>query len=525
MNRTDSGLGPVRKDYWLLTFICAVLSCAALVFYFHQHAILLYGDAVAHTNIARHVFDSRTPGILEFGTVWLPLPHLIDMPFVANHWMWRSGVGASIPSMIAYVLGALGIFRLVRGFASRPAAWIAALIYALNPNLLYMQATAMTESLYLAFFIWAIVHFSEFVRSAQNDAQRAARSLRLSGIMVSAAMLVRYDGWFLAACVVVALLVGLWRLKLRDRVIRRSAAGFVLLTGLTAALWLAYNHGAYGRALEFATGPYSARAIAGQMKTSSFPAYPGENSLRTAALYFRKVSRLNVAEGWLDAWLPGVALAALLAVFYFSRRHLPLALLWTPAIFYIAVIAYGSVPIYFPQWWPYSYYNVRYGLQLVPAIAVFVALGYEFLRKFVPARLVAAVVVLVAVGSYISIWQKEPICLREASANGAARMAFDARLAAELQQLPASATIMMYCGAHSGAFQDAGIPFRRVLREGNHPAWELGLSSPAKAADYVVAIDGDEVSYAVRLFPQGLKLVAIVDTPGSTRARVYQSVP
>src|SRR5579864_932957 len=293
MNRTDSGLGPVRKDYWLLTFICAVLSCAALVFYFHHHAILLYGDAVAHTNIARHVFDSRTPGILEFGTVWLPLPHLVDIPFVGNDWMWRSGVGASIPSMIAYVVGVLGIFRLVRGFASRPAAWLAALIYALNPNLLYMQATAMTETLYLAFFIWAIVHFSEFVRTGQGNAQRAARSLRLSGIMVTASMLVRYDGWFLAACVVAALLVVIWRLRLRDRVILRSAVGLILLMALTAGLWLAYNHGAYGRALEFATGPYSAHAILQQTRTSSFPTYPGENSSRTAALYFLKVSRMS----------------------------------------------------------------------------------------------------------------------------------------------------------------------------------------------------------------------------------------
>ncbi|HEY6252309.1 MAG TPA: glycosyltransferase family 39 protein [Candidatus Angelobacter sp.] len=523
MNGTGNDLSPDTKDYWLLTFVCVVMSCAAFVFYFHRHAILLYGDAVAHTNIARHVFDSRTPGILEFGTVWLPLPHLIDMPFVANNWMWRSGIGASIPSMIAYVVGVLGVFRLVCGFASRRAAWLASLIYALNPNLLYLQATAMTETLYLALFIWAIVHFSEFVRAAQTDDQRAARSLRLSGVMVAAAMLVRYDGWFLAAWLAVALLGTIWRFKLHDGAIRRSAAGFVLLCALTGGLWLAYNHGAYGRATEFAAGPYSARAIAEQMKTSSFPTYPGENSPRTAALYFLKVSRLNVAEGWLDFLLPGIAFVALLTVLYFSRRHLPLALLWTPVIFYVLVIAYGSVPIYLPEWWPHSYYNVRYGLQLLPAIAVFAALGYEFLGKFIPGRAVAAAVLLIVAASYAAVWQKEPICLREAKANGAARMSFDARLAAELQQLPASANIMMYCGAHAGALQDAGIPFRRVLREGNHPAWEQGLSGPAQAADYIVAIEGDEVFYAVRRFPQNLKLIAIVDTPGSGRAMVYRS--
>src|SRR5215472_16745063 len=102
------------SEYLLLSAISATISVTALIFYFRHGAILLYGDAVAHSNIARHVFDSRTPGVLEFGTVWLPLPHLLDVPFVVNDWMWRSGLGASIPSMIAYVLGALGICRMDR---------------------------------------------------------------------------------------------------------------------------------------------------------------------------------------------------------------------------------------------------------------------------------------------------------------------------------------------------------------------------------------------------------------------------
>lgn len=510
------------RDYWLLSMIAVVASCAAFIFYFRHGAILLYGDAVAHTNIARHILDSRTPGILEFGTVWLPLPHLLDIPFVMNDSLWRSGVGASIPSMIAYVAGVLGIFRLVRAFAARSSAWIAALIYSLNPNLLYLQATAMTEALYLALFIWAVAHFAEFTQTAATNPERGRRSLEFSAIMLSAAMLVRYDGWFLAACCLIALVVILWRLKLWQ--IRRSAVNFVLLTALTAGLWLAYNHGAYGRALEFATGPYSARAIAERGRTHSFPTYPGEKSMRTAALYFLKVSKLNMAEGPLNAWLIGMAFASLLSVVYFSRRHLALALLWVPLIFYTLSIAYGSVPIYFPDWWPYSYYNVRYGLQMLPAIAVFVALGYEFLSRFVPTRFAVTPVVLLVAAGYFSVWHNQPICLREAEANGAARLAFDAKLAVELSKLPKSATLMMYCGAHSGALQDADIPFRRVLREGNHPDWEIGLSGPAQAADYVVAIAGDEVFLSVRLFPQKLSHVATVDTPHGGKAWIYRSV-
>lgn len=514
------------RDYFLLSILTSIISVSALIFYFRHGEILLYGDAVAHTNIARHIFDSRTPGILEFGTVWLPLPHILDTPFVANDWMWSSGLGASVPSMIAYVLGAIGIFRLTRRFATRFVSWIAALIYALNPNLIYMQATAMTEALYLALFIWAVVHFSEFAQTAPADAQRARKSLELSAIMISAAMLVRYDAWFLAACAALALGATLWRLKklgTLNHLIRRGAIHFILLPVLTAGLWLAYNYAAYGRPLEFATGPYSARAIAQRTRTSSFPTYPGENSLRTASLYFLKASRLNEGEGPLETWLFGVAFATLIVAIYFSRRHLPLLLLWTPAIFYALSIAYESIPVYVSGWWPYSYYNVRYGLQMLPVIAVFVPLGYYFLSQIFLPRMVASLTILLVLASYIFVCRNEPICLREAKANGAARLAFDAKLAAELKRLPDSATFMMYCGAHSGAMQAAAIPFRRVLREGNHPQWEIGLSGPAKAADYIVAIPEDEVFLAARLFPQDLKAVATVDTQEHGRAFIYRS--
>src|SRR5437879_1246920 len=161
------------SEIFMVGQIAAMVSIAAFFYYLRHDDLLLYGDAVAHINIARRVIDSRTPGISQLGTVWLPLPHLVDIPFIANDWMWRTGLGAAIPSVIAYIAGTLGVFRLLRGYASRATAWIGAVIYALNPNLLYMQTTAMTELLYLAFFIWTVVYFCEFTRYLKVDGERA----------------------------------------------------------------------------------------------------------------------------------------------------------------------------------------------------------------------------------------------------------------------------------------------------------------------------------------------------------------
>src|ERR1700691_4806879 len=95
---------------WLAIFV----SVFSFLFYHRQGDVLLYGDAVAHINIARRVFDSKTPGLLQLGTVWLPLQHLLIMPFIVSIRMWQTGAGGSIPSMAGFVLGVLGIFRLMR---------------------------------------------------------------------------------------------------------------------------------------------------------------------------------------------------------------------------------------------------------------------------------------------------------------------------------------------------------------------------------------------------------------------------
>ncbi len=161
------------RETALVAQIAACVSFISFAFYFQHGGLLLYGDAVAHINIARRVFDSQTPGLLQLGTVWLPLPHLLMIPFLLSDSAWQLGVGASIPSMVAYALGAAGIFRLTRGalsfgsapdFKARVAAWIAAIVYVANPNLIYLQPTAMTEPLYLAVFVWAVAYFNEFIQ-------------------------------------------------------------------------------------------------------------------------------------------------------------------------------------------------------------------------------------------------------------------------------------------------------------------------------------------------------------------------
>ncbi len=310
---------PTKSQAWgrwdretaLVAQVAACVSFISFAYYFQHSDLLLYGDAVAHINIARRVFDSRTPGLLQLGTVWLPLPHLLMLPFLISDAAWQSGIGGSIPSMIAYALGTAGIFRLVRtaltvdsqpDAPARIAAWTSAIIYAANPNLIYLQATAMTESLYLALFIWSVVYFTDFVRSMENGRlagpleatpkQRspkiASSSLVKCGLCLAAACLTRYDGWFLAAAMCAATLAVVLKAKAFDQNLRRSFIKFALLAAAAPAVWLAYNAIVYRNPLEFANGQYSARAIE---QKSTATTHPGAHDLPVAFSYFHQIRR------------------------------------------------------------------------------------------------------------------------------------------------------------------------------------------------------------------------------------------
>ena len=135
----------------------------------------------------------------QLGSVWLPLPHLLLIPFVAVYAWWANGIAGMIPSALAYIAACAGIYRLARHWLAPSAAVVALAFFALNPNLLYLQTTAMTEPLFLCEMVWLAVWLVEWRGALNNDPPRAARLLRCIALVLIAAVFTRYDGWILAA--------------------------------------------------------------------------------------------------------------------------------------------------------------------------------------------------------------------------------------------------------------------------------------------------------------------------------------
>src|SRR4029077_11562297 len=156
------------------------------------------------------------------------------------------------------------------------------LLFALNPSILYLQATPMTELLFLtslAALLWATLWF--------RDTQ-SLWAMLIGAAASKAASLTRYEGWFLIPFVCLYLLL-----------VAKSKSHAILFAALAALgplAWLAHNQYYYSNALEFYNGPYSAAAIYQRQLAQGGFRYPGDHNWIAAARYYFAASR------WIAGW-------------------------------------------------------------------------------------------------------------------------------------------------------------------------------------------------------------------------------
>ncbi len=148
-----SGQPAKRADLATTGVIAAacVLSVAAYLHFYPHGETIAYGDAKSHLLIARRVLFADTPGVGQLGGVWLPLPHILMLPLIWNNWAYYSGFAGSVVMMLAYVACRVLVYKFVWHLTrQRWAALCGTAVFALNPNVLYMQSTPMTELLMFA---------------------------------------------------------------------------------------------------------------------------------------------------------------------------------------------------------------------------------------------------------------------------------------------------------------------------------------------------------------------------------------
>ncbi len=533
---------PVTRGETYPLFVAAVvLGFVALVICYGHGYLLLYGDAVAHLGIARRIVDARYPGLSQLGGVWLPLPHLLMLPFIGKMELWQKGVAGTPMSLLSYAASVAGIWRLGRRMMRQRWALVATAFYALNPNLLYLATTAMTEALFLALLIWTVIATVEGIAALRTENLHTARMrMLLAGVLVFGQVMTRYDGWIVGAVVWCCFAWAVWRSEANVRAAVLPMFGVLTVWCVAGPLlWFWYNAHFEHDWLDFMRGPYSAKQI--ERKTAP-PGqhYRGWHNVGWALLFYTRTAQVDAAF-WETGF--GVMLAALYGLWLSWKRRAVaevkargesfILLLWVPLPFYVYSVAYGSVPIFIPQLWPHSYYNARYGMEMLPALSLYGALAAEWLAVWfagraenwakLSVRLAAPVATVLCVANCVSMMYTMPLVLKEGIVNARTRVPFEHELSTVLDEFPRNVPVMMSTTNHIGAVQVAGRTLKSMVSEGDDQSWQIALKDPAANAAYVIAMVGDPVDKAVQAHPQGLDELEVVCSMGQPCAKVYQS--
>jgi hypothetical protein len=514
-------LSHIRFEEVLIFFLC-VVSILTTLYLYNNNYLLLYGDAESHLNISKRITGSITPGLAQLGGIWLPLPHLLMVPFTALDSMWRSGLAGSVVSGISFVIASFYIYKLLYLVTKhKPSATIGMLSFSLNPNILYLQGTAMTELLLIAFFVLSSYHFLKFLQNEDH-----VLYLIYAAFFGFCATLSRYDGWFLVFIETFILVVFYARklfyakhsfsdllkgdigARANLKKVWHTMEGKLLLFSVLAfvgiGMWLLWNWIILNDPIYFTNSPFSAKSQQkGWLARGELPTY---HNLPLSYIYYLVTSIVNIGYAF-----SGLALSGLVLFLLDSKQKERLyiaALFSVPFVFYVLTLYMGQSVIFIPQVTPSSFtwnlFNVRYGVMMIPAAAFFI--GYVFseiihfpYRKHVPflSRLVqVSLVSLFMFFAYIQFSRfvegKEKVISFEDGRSGlSSSKTSDAEL--WLKENYDGGLLLMDDYSRTISVIKSGVPMQNVIYIGNKPYWEESLSEPEKHAEWIAMQKNDAV--------------------------------
>lgn len=474
----------IRLEAVTVSASAAILIALAAAWFYSHGFILYYGDAQSHINISRRIIDSRTPGYDQIGGVWLPVLHLTCLPFVASDFLWSSGLAGTLPVAACFVIAVTFFYLTAREmYDDWLAAAITAACFALNPNLLYLGSIPMTEVVFLSAFSVLLFALLRFRRTQHLGL------VVLAAVASVSASLTRYDGWFLIPFFTLGFF-----LFARERRLQ-AAVLFGAIASLGPLYWMAHNRWIFGDALDFYRGPYSAKAINQRAIDAGQPPYRGDHNWGLAALYYFTAGRF--CTGW-----PLLLVGAAGAGYAIWKRRATAIwfLLLTPA-FYVWSMYSSNTPIFIPTLYPFSYYNTRYGIAVLPLAAF----GAGALILLIPRHWRKAAVALPLIA--ISCWLIRPsrqnwVCWKESERNSISRRAWTAAAARffEKNYRQGDGILISFSDVPGVLCRDR-IHVSESLYEGNGPPWLINAYRPdfVRSCKWVIAevTPGDPMSHAI----------------------------
>ena len=343
---------PIELGPLLIAFLCTGVGVflASYLYSIDDWSLLYYGDSVSHLVRAREIVESLSPGLQQIGTVWLPLPHLLLLPFSLVSSLFTTGIAGTLVSLPSTAVAAAILYKMIR--ADSGILWIAMVggcLYFSNPNIIYLGLTAMTEAPFMLFFIVSAYYFQRCFFPAQTQSYsrkaQANKNFRVVGhfyffsiigfqdktdysyklsntmnlfrcsLFIALATLCRYEAWPIPIFLLVLFTISFRRAtKTIERTESpayfetRKRLTFILISCTLLSfsgviIWISYNMVYYGNPLEFIDAPYYSavyQALEGQYREILYlqPANVGTIYLYTALAFYGPFILVGAAGGY-----------------------------------------------------------------------------------------------------------------------------------------------------------------------------------------------------------------------------------
>jgi hypothetical protein len=457
----------------------AVLGAVVALHYWRAGLTLSHYDARGHLIVARRVLDSITPGWQQFGAVWLPLPHLLNVLPAQIDWMYRTGASGVAISLAAFTLASSMIAWIVRRLTgSLAAAGVASAAFALNPNVLYLQATPMTEPLLLGLTLGAVALLMSWCDAASGK----TTPVSIVGLSFALACLTRYEAWPVTAAALSAAVWVRWR------------NGDPFIQGLRGVAAIA----AYPVLAVCAFAVFS-RVVIGQWFTTSGFFVPENKSLGRPFLALSEIAwGSHALTGTFTITIAAIGLCSLLVIGLLNRQR-------AEALITLSLLGSAALPwAAFVRGHPF---RIRYMVPLIAAEAIGIGAAIAVVRRATPfTALVAALLLATEVRPLSPLapmvleaqWDRPNVrtrqhvtdCLRT-NDDGEAIMASMGSLGHYMQEMSRD-----------------GLNVRRFLHEGNGDIWLWALHDPRPYAGWLLieekAEGGDMLAHIAREQPSFL---------------------
>lgn len=445
----------------------ATIGVAAALRYYSLGLTLSHYDARGHLIVARRIIDSLTPGWQQIGAVWLPLPHLLNMLPVQIDAFYRTGASGVAISIASFVLAAVSIAWIVELLTgSTPAALAATAVFVLNPNLVYLQATPMTEPLLLGLTTLGVALLIRSVR-LQPDVHLKANATNAAGIVLALACLTRYEAWPVTYAALAATAWTRWRAGDSPRQAVQAAARIAVYPTVAILAFAVFS-----------------RVVVGHWFVSSDFFVPENKALDMPMVAVNEIVwGVRELSGRVTIAIGVAGCAVLLAAGLFMKRH-------AGALIALSLAATAAVPwAAFIDGHPF---RVRYMVPLIAMEAVAAgvlagAIGRLGDPKTVALRTAATAIILIAAYELRPLDVKAPM-VAEAQwdvVNQAPRR----HITTCLKSRYYGTSIMASMGSLGHYMQETardGFNLRDFLHEGNGDIWLAALDAPRVYAGFLL---------------------------------------